>query len=602
MSRLLPLLLALTVLAQPAFAIDIPDPASLPEKKLNGDSDPTYPAECARRLLAGKAFLDSGDLEKAQAEFAAATKADESEPWVYFYRAVVAYRLADYPEALRLANSGIGGVNDVFAYGDPTDETKAQLARFTELRDAIQVKLDATGGRAGENPLKKKQEFADALKEGDDAYAKGLLAKAAAAYAKAFRADPTQGEIGLRAATLYADRLKNLLEAARLWQQVLAAGEPHATAARAELQSHRDALDKLLRSELAELHNWIVGLVLYVNGVRTNKDPAEALRLAEAFPESVELQVELALLYAGNDNIEETVAHLQSAARLGLSADDFLARKEFIQSFTRISLDSAKGRPLAEFVRDAYGDDTLGKIRTELKRRADEVARQTEETKRRAREQVEKERKARLAAELKELSAWREEQRNKTIAEANDLLSARSEIEVGYVDAKTGKKRSSNLNKVKFGTSFYRTPEGYELRGGLKTLYYRKNGLLDNIVGFVETNKIPSFARFREATIRTSHWWSEIYSTNQWLPEAGYRPLCNTIILQFGAGILQRSVTRQVDDDFTQEPDLVNQSSIELALLLAPEELPRLQQAFARLAELDAVGNDLEKLRQLRAN
>src|SRR6187431_48838 len=124
------------------------------------------------------------------------------------------------------------------------DGDDEQLQRFKELADTIQAKQESVKALGPQvDPAKKKQEFDDSLRAGDEAYGKGLLAKAAAAYAKAFRADPTQGEIGLRAAMLYGDRLKNLTEAAVLWQQVLAAGEPHATTARAELQSHREALD-----------------------------------------------------------------------------------------------------------------------------------------------------------------------------------------------------------------------------------------------------------------------------------------------------------------------------------------------------------------------
>jgi len=451
------------------------------------------------------------------------------------------------------------------------------------LADTIQAKQESVKALGPQvDPAKKKQEFDDSLRTGDEAYGKGLLAKAAAAYAKAFRADPTQGEIGLRAATLYADRLKNLLEAARLWQQVLAAGEPHATTARAELQSYRDALDELLSSKLAELHHWIVGVVSYANGVRMTKDPAEALRLAEAFPESMELQVELALLYAGNDNIEETVVHLQSAARLGLSADDFLARKEFTDSFARTGFDSAKGRPVAEFVRDAYGDDTLGKIRTELQRRADETVRL-------AREKAEKERQARLATERKDLTAWRDIQRSKTVQDANRLLSARNDIAVMITSP-----GATRPMTVTHNTAFSYDSNAHA--------YVLQSVAIGQTVT-TRTHTIPSFMGFSGASSHPSNWinFDPIVPVYGSRPVDPYGPLCKVLSLRFaaGAGIRSQIAKGHLSGDVTRSTDS-NLSYIDLQAMLEDAEVPVLQQLFGQLAKFDAAGNDVEKLRQLR--
>jgi tetratricopeptide (TPR) repeat protein len=578
---LLRLLLVLTLLASVAFADDIPDPATLPETVPHGDSPATHPAEGARRLLAGKALLERGDLEQAAAEFAKALEADDLQPLVYFYQAVAAYRLGDYPGALRHAQTGSGVVTDIFTYGTPTAETEAQARRFKELQDAIQAKLVETGGKAGENPVKKKQEFAAAVKEGDAAYAEGLLAKSAAAYARAYRADPTQGEVGLRAASLYADRLKQPLEAAVLWQKVLAGGEPHATTARAELQSHHDVLNSLLSAGLARRSQW-----------RTQNDPTEALRLAEAFPESIELQVELAILAARKGQLDELVARLKNASRLGMGPDEFLAQTDFVDYLEKSGgINSAAGLRLSAFVRDAYGAQTLQPISAELKRRADEAARL-------AREQAAQERKARLDKERKELGGRRDARRVVLVNEANQILGRRNnvEVETGGGEEKYNKGRRHFMFR---SSALGFNGRAYVISTDVLNRSVRKNGDVTES-SHAYTYTFSSFASFRGASTRFSNWIDhDVNSVYQVL--GPNRALCKLLDVNFNEGVvLQQSAMRDANGDVTKGLEFQNSYSASISVMLEDAEVTRLQQLFAELARLDAAGNNVEKLRALK--
>lgn len=601
------------------LADGLPDPAALPEKIQAGDMPAVHPREAAARLRAGKALLDQGAAAKALEEFNKAAELDEYQFLACFYQAVAAYRIGDYSAALRSAKRGLELIDaEAENHGANAPEIVTQRKRFQELETAIEAKAKAKAAPSTPAATGKKDDYESALKEGDDAFAKGLIAKAAAAYARAYRADPRQGEIGLRAASLYADRLKNLLEAARLWQQVVAGGEPHATTARAELQSHREALDGLLQTELAKLHSWIADTVSYANGKLMGRNPAEPLQLAEAFPESMELQVELALLYIGNDDVAAAVTHLETAARLGFGPDEFLARKEFTNPFglrkpsrqhplpagsppdddeDRITLLSPKGAPLAQFVRDAYGEETLNKIRAELKRRADEAARA-------ASERAEKARQAKLAQEQKELSAWRDGERSRVVAEANSLITALNNVEVAIVAVQPVKKVRYRNSVTPFNElSLQGSTYTFRLWDRSTSVFLSTGSVAPTVREQVIT--VPSFAGMRSVTVEpVSYWWHHDpqYSTPA---DPSYRTLVRTVVLNFNRSFRVRET---IDLEFEPADDSAKHYDNEsetwsisfLALLRSDADIARLKQLFTRLAELDAAGSDLKKLRALR--
>lgn len=575
MSRLLSCLLTLAILTQPMRAAET-TPAPLPETRSHGDSPPSYPAECARRIEAGKRLLDSGDLKGAWREFDLAERAESAEPMSYFYRAVIAYRQGDYPVALKMADVGRDIANEnVYRADKPVDaDLTATALRLTELYDTIKAKADANPGQGNAVAL---------LRSADEAYANGLLAKAASAYAEAFRADPTQGEVGLKAATLFADRLKNPLEAARLWQQVLAAGEPHATVARAELQSRRDVLDAVLREGLAKRDQW------HNRGV----DVTEPLSLAEAFPESTDLQVELAVLFFRKGSVESMVKHLQSASRLGLSADDFLARRDIVDFLQQTGglEKTGVGKALATFVRDAYGEEALTTIRTELKRRSDEIARL-------AREKTEKERLARLAKELRELNTWRHTERMKAVHEVNALLSSRNGIEVPTARVTPDKHDRSRSSRTRANSFAYENGQ-YVLRSDNTIAIYYANGRITTS-GETETSTFTSVGTFAGLTARPSN-WLDVTTETAFQPAAGFRQLCQLLSFTFSSGVISRRVVwRDYNGAATSHLDTANQPHILLQAMVTEPEILRFRQLFLRLAQLDQAGDNLVKLRQLR--
>lgn len=579
MKRFVPLFLALTAFALRAFAIAEPaSPAALPEKLLHGDSDPSYPAEGARRLEAGKALLEQGDLAGAQEEFNKAEVADSYEAMVYFYQAVAFYRQGNYERALRCAETGEGVVRDDLNYGSPPRaDSPERLQRFKELQDLIKQKAAAVA----------KGDPDTFIREGDEAYGKGLQAKAAAAYAKAFRADPTRGETGLKAASLYADRLKNLLEAAILWQEVIAAGEPHATAGRVEVQSHRDALDALFREGFNQRDQW-----------RQNQEPSAALRLAQAFPESTELQIELAVLSARRGKVADMINHLQAASRLGMSADDFLAQVDFIDYLAKNGgVDAAVSQPLVTFVRDAYGEQPITAIRTELKRRTDETARL-------AREKAEKERQARLAAERKELTTWRNVQWLQAVQEVNSLISAHNNLEIEMALVTPGKKKQRTRSAITRFNSFAAEGGSYRFKLWYRnTVVWLANGVASP-TAHEELISLPSFAPLREITVSPSPWLP--LSTSVQPADPGTRALAREVSLVFNSPArIHRNQTMtyeyETEDGTTGYTNEYNtDTSVVIHALLQDGEVARLRALFQQLAQLDAAGSDLEKLRQLR--
>jgi hypothetical protein len=571
MSRLLSFLLTLTLLSSSLRAAD-PAPAALPEKVQIGDSSPSYPAERARRVETGKALLDRGDLAAALQEFEKAETADPIDPMPYFYKAVVYYRQGDFPEALRWAKLGRDQADENEYRADkPDPELAKNVSRLKELYETIKAKADATQGKGNAVAL---------LRSADEAYTNGLLAKAAAGYAEAYRADPSHGDVGLKAATLFADRLKNPLDAARLWQQIVAGGEPHATAARAEQQSHRDVLDALLNAGLAKRDQW-----------RSRLDETEPLRLAEAFPESAELQIELAVIFAKKGPVEAMIKHLQAASRLGLTADDFLARKEFIDYLQQIGgTETAAGKPFASFVRDAYGEDTLTAIRTDLKRRADEVARI-------AREKFQQAEQARVAKELRELNAWRQGERQKAVQEINALLGNRNgkEVEILFL-APLSKYQKPKRNTETYSTFFSYGNGMYEFRVESLSRTYQSNGRVSESSN-TTTNRFSSAATFTRLDSEPSTWTDSGFD-EAFRPEEAFRLLCRSLIFRFNGGIVYH---RTVWHDPNPPPTLdMSLREASVKVLITEQETARARELFMRLAQLDQAGDNVEKLRQLR--
>jgi len=517
-----------------------------------------------QHIEAGKALLEHGDVDAAQQEFFRAAETNSGNSMAFFYQAITFYRQGDLEEASSRLR---------YATHDPANK---DFARIEELRAAIKLKLD----------------FARRLRAADEAYAKGLTAKAADTYAEAFALDPTQGETGLKAAALYADRLNRPLDAAVLWQKVVANGEPHATAARAELQSHRDMLEPLLQEVFANRQHW-----------RLNVRDAEAERLAEAFPDSLELQVELAVIAALRGQRGPLLRHLQAANQLGLTPRDFLSHPEFTDHFVRIANGWPKLLPeFSDFVRDAYGEATVATLQTELKRR-------NEQTARIAREKAEKEQAAKLKKEITKLAAWHNGKRATLVQAVQRIVGASAGVEVDLVPGAEAQKTA----KKKLPRWTVTRDCAFSLAGGRYVLATTEVSRLYKKVpietGIETSYSFPSFAGLADVKFQPSR-WADPRSPNlqgaDLRPAPAFQARCNTVTLLFArrpSGIKVQEVTVDfATGTRTTSWSEDNLMHVQFDVMLAEADFARLKHLLERLAKLDSPGPDLDKLRQVHAN
>lgn len=271
-------------------------------------------------LRAGRTSLELGDASAAFGHFQRAAQADPAHYEGYFYLAVAAYRMANFTAAAEYADLAL---------------QRAPAVEQARVREMIGV-------------IGEKKEFARRVQEGDEAFGKGLMAKAADAYANAYRLFPNQGSAGLKAATIYAGQLERLLEAATLWQKIAAeADAASATAAREELGRRAAELERLYASRMAQLEQF-----------KKAANPAPLVALVAAFPAKLDARVELAAIYAGRRETRSAIAQLVEANKLGLKPGAFQQRKEFIAL-----LQPTGDAEFAQFVTDAYGGNVAAAMR-----------------------------------------------------------------------------------------------------------------------------------------------------------------------------------------------------------------------------------------------
>lgn len=520
------------------------------------------PAEYTRHLDAGKALLDRGDIDGAQQELLQATKTDGTQKWAFFYLAVTYYRQGDLQRAVEAS---------LTAYQNVGEDREDANTKIFELRHFLERRIEANT-------------FRD---EGDQAYNSGLIAKAAHQYAWAYELDGTQGDLALKAAALYADRLDRLFDAALIWQDVVHGAEPHATAARAELQSHREALDALLRRYLTHRDEW----------------PMDTNKLAQAFPESMEMHVEIAADYAKMDAASAVANHLGAAIRLGYTKEALVARSEFVD-LTGISDENGRGDEFREFVRDAYGDDVLTKMKTEAKRRSDEVARIAREKAEKERlaklEQERKEKLAKLEQERKQLNAWRNAERLKILQSVNNLFGDHNGVEVDLLPGpKVAKKKKTPRKTITRTTTLSIGGGHYNLVTKERIRVYRDK---TPETAWDHTVSIPSFAGFVNVVVEPSTWAEA--TDPDFVAGMPHTPLCKSALLIF-SGPTRISIDHALVDAATGQrltgSTEDSGAAVRFNLMIGDPDVPRLKPLFDLLAKLDAAGADLDKLRAVRA-
>jgi hypothetical protein len=282
-----------------------------------------------RALASGKSKLEAGQVDAAARDFQQAVQADGSQYEGFFYLAVASFRSGNHAAALEYGNAAVAAAKG-------QDKSRAE-----ELLAAI---------------LKAK-ETEELAHQGDEAQGRGLIAKAADLYARAFQLSPDRGDLGLKAATLYANRLNRLFEAAVLYQDVIAAGEASAAnTAGAELGALHEPLQQLYREELPRA---------VASGDLRNLE-----KLSKAFPHQSQPRLEVAALQAAKGD-DAAVAHwLGEAVKLGTGYDDVKAKAVFLDLWAK---DAAAFK---SFINDAFGAPAVADMDQRLK---DRLAKQAEE-------------------------------------------------------------------------------------------------------------------------------------------------------------------------------------------------------------------------------
>lgn len=310
-------------------------------------------------LTAGRSLIQQANHAEALVVLQRAVAAEPGRHEAYFELAVTSYRAGNLVAAEEYAN---------LALERAPDPDKAQV------RDMLGVIVE-------------KRKFETLKRDADEAFANGLMAKAADAYGKAFLLFPKQGAVGLRAATINAESLNRLLDAAVIWQKIIAmADDASAAIAREELGRRREELDRIAKERM--------------DAAKQSQNSDELLQLTEAFPSNLEFRLELAAAYARKQDMGSAVKQLANANKLGLRADIVIGRREFVDLLAGGNRDPR----FAKFIEDAFGSESLEKMRHHAERLAAdkkseeiklEEARRLEEERRRP-EYIERERKKAL--------------------------------------------------------------------------------------------------------------------------------------------------------------------------------------------------------------
>lgn len=270
-------------------------------------------------LSAGKALTEKGRHAEAFQTLQAAVTASPARFEAYFELAVVSYRMGSLTAAEEYA--------------------KLALERAPETE---QARIRETLAVIGE-----KREFEQLERAGDEAYGNGLMAKAAESYRKAYLLFPNHGKVGLRAASIYAETMGRLLDAALLWQKIAAGADtPSAAAAREELKRRAGELARLTDARLTE--------------AKQSGNIAQLLQLTELAPRKLEYRLELAAAYAAKSDVANTIRHLAEANKLGLKSSVAMQRTEFV---ALLNTSGPKAGEFSRFLVDAFGDDVAKAMR-----------------------------------------------------------------------------------------------------------------------------------------------------------------------------------------------------------------------------------------------
>jgi formylglycine-generating enzyme required for sulfatase activity len=201
--------------------------------------------------------------------------------------------------------------------------------------------------------IAKRRTFAAQVQAADQALNDGLIAKAAAAYTKAWEATPESQDIGLKAAQLWSERLGNHVAAAPILSAIVASPTDPQVVPKATEMLQR--LQPLLRGAFDEqLQN---GQRLLAQGQMD--DALKALNLAAlAQPDRQEPHLHLARIYAKRNDWQSARNELGQMLKKGrVTAADLSKHSEFLAL--------AQDARFISFIGDALGEEAAKELRAQ---------------------------------------------------------------------------------------------------------------------------------------------------------------------------------------------------------------------------------------------
>ncbi|HEX2862391.1 MAG TPA: hypothetical protein VHN79_12160 [Lacunisphaera sp.] len=505
------------------------------------DAADAYP----RALAAGKAQLDAGQLADALRDFQQAVQADGTQYEGYFYLAVASFRLGDHAAAEEYAGAALNAA------------TGADQTRANELLTAI----------------RKAKEVEELAQQADGALDQGLIAKAADLYARAFELAPDRGDLGLKGATLYANRLNRLLEAATLYHGAVASGDAAAaTTAGAELGALHDRLSALYRKELPD--------------AVAREDRTKLAWLRKAFPQESQPSFEIAAGFAKDGDGKWAVHWLREAVKRGSGYADIQARVAFLDLWEKDSPE------LKSFLGDAFGQDAVDDMNRRLRSRQ---AKQAEE-KRIAAQKAEAERIAREAVlrkhqQEKELAdrenasrPLRAQLRRPVVEQLKLLLETKPKQQIGekrkgyYTSVAHDFNASFALHGDDYVLAHKQVEHGWGPKG--------RNGVTENVRTYI----LASLEQLAHPAI-TAHWMQE-YPKYYGGPFKQLR----TLKMAFGANVVSTTTQRFENRSLAESSGPYNGKEINVDFFVAnPGDADRVVALFRELKAIDSL--TLEQLR-----
>ncbi len=200
---------------------------------------------------------------------------------------------------------------------DAEEKANQSLAQAPdEKRPDVQRLIDAIRGQ---------RNYLEAMTAGEEAFQEGLLNKAASNFTQAWSLNPGDQKSGLKAAHLWAEKLSNAPEAARILKRVLAAPNDSAINQEASqlLLSIQPQLENHYRSALER------GIGLLAEG--KYDEAIKPLEQAEAIlPEKAEPHIFLARAHAGSKDLAKSKKEILAAVKNGMpNSDPIISNGDF---------------------------------------------------------------------------------------------------------------------------------------------------------------------------------------------------------------------------------------------------------------------------------